>query len=414
MEGDSDSQLKEVGIIGAGLAGTTLAIALKQSGLSVRLYDQQSSQPSADGLESETEELIELSANGTRVLHALGLKQALADIATFPEFSTIRHARTGFLLSQRPLGAFSEARYGAPSCLVARGRLTRMLRQAAIDLQIPLQSNTRVNDVDTALGIISQENGHTHRHLAIALASGRPEPEQPAGLADTLEARNWQSAPTRLLRAVGERAEPSRDHARFINTWVHDGLIVLERPFSVDSDDQRVELIVATAAADERVSDNGTDALLQLLQKSGGLHSHLRNLLSNPSVSTISPPIAPVASYWHAGKTVLLGEACHAHPTFPSLSPSAALEDAWVLSRMMERWEESPHEGFPDYARYRKPRADKLRAFASAETAILLQRQPTAVWRRNLSWSLTSRFLPEIAMQRLDWLYGYDCIRGFA
>ena len=25
----------------------------------------------------------------------------------------------------------------------------------------------------------------------------------------------------------------------------------------------------------------------------------------------------------------------------------------------------------------------------------------------------SARFLPEIAMQRLDWLYGYDCIKGF-
>ena len=37
-----------------------------------------------------------------------------------------------------------------------------------------------------------------------------------------------------------------------------------------------------------------------------------------------------------------------------------------------------------------------------------------AAWQRNLNWSLTSRFLPEIAMQRTDWLYGYDSIKGFA
>lgn len=143
-------------------------------------------------------------------------------------------------------------------------------------------------------------------------------------------------------------------------------------------------------------------------------HPHLRELIEEPEVSRLSQPVADVAEFWFAEKLVLLGGACHAHPDFPALNASAALEDAWILSRMMERWEEAPYEGFADYERYRKPRAKRLRAYAGAERAVLTERSGMAVWQRNLKWSLTSRFLPEISMQQTDWLYGYDCIKGFA
>ena len=136
-------------------------------------------------------------------------------------------------------------------------------------------------------------------------------------------------------------------------------------------------------------------------------------MIADPLVERVSDATTEIAEYWFAEKLVLLGGACHAHPAFPALNASAALEDAWILSRMMERWEESPHEGFADYERYRKPRAARLRRFAESERAILAERSGPAAWQRNLKWSLTSRFLPEIAMQKTDWLYGYDCIKGF-
>jgi 2-polyprenyl-6-methoxyphenol hydroxylase-like FAD-dependent oxidoreductase len=176
-------------------------------------------------------------------------------------------------------------------------------------------------------------------------------------------------------------------------------------------EDQPVALtLLAPAEAFPDPDQPPVEMLERTLQ---GTHHHLRTLLRDPRVNLAREPFADVAEFWFAEKLVLLGGACHAHPGFPELTPSAALEDAWILSRMMERWEESPHEGFAEYERFRKPRARRLRAFAEAERATLTERSPTAAWQRNLKWSLGSRFLPEIAMQRTDWLYGYDCIKGF-
>jgi len=394
-------RLTEIGIVGAGLAGTTLAIALKQSGLAVRLYDQ--------ATDTADETPLTLTANGTRVLHAIGLKDVLADFAVFPQFATIRHARTAFLLSQRPLGAFSEARYGAPDCVVAAGSLTGALRRQAADLHIPLETGVPVDEVSPGSATVRLNDGVEHTHLALAVAAGTPWPPESPGLSNLLNDRPWRTPDEyRLLRAVGTRAEPSRDHDRFLNTWIADGLVVVEQPLNTDPDTQRIALTIVTPPG----PDDGDPAVL-LRELLAPTHHYLRELLVDPEVEWIPGPFSDCAEFWFAEKLAVLGGACHACPAFPEIAPSAALEDAWILSRMMERWEDSPHEGLSDYERFRKPRARRLRAYSDAERARLMVSDPLRSWQRNIGWSLTSRFLPEIAMQKTDWLYGYDCIKGF-
>jgi salicylate hydroxylase len=411
LEGDreagrlSESSHLEVGIVGAGIAGTVLAIALKQGGLAVRLYDVPNAAP-------RPEAPLLLTSNGTRVLHAIGLKDSLAAIALLPQFSTLRHARTAFLLSQRPLGAFSEARYGAPDVLVDGARLVQLLRETAGALGIPLEANTPVTDIDAGAATLSFADGRRVPHLAVAVACGIPTDERTPGIGNLLNKRTWSQPEGHVaICGIGTRAERARDHDRFITTWIADGLVAIEEPISASNDDQPLALTLLAPAEACADTDEPAEAFERMLQ---GTHPHLRNLLENPRVERVSEPVTDIAEFWFAEKLVLLGGACHGHPGFPALNASAALEDAWVLSRMMERWEESPHEGFADYERYRKPRARRLRAFADSERAILTERSAMAAWQRNLKWSLTSRFLPEIAMQRTDWLYGYDCIRGFA
>lgn len=403
MEGDRTAgRLNEVGIVGAGLAGTTLAIALKHAGLDVRLYDR-SEQP-AEG------QPLTLTANGTRVLHAIGLKEILQDIALFPDFAVVRHARTAFMLSQRPLGQFSEARYGAPDCVLMSGRLIGALRQEAAHQHVPLDAGTSIEDVDAGTATLRLADGTEHRHNALAVACGLPrEPDQP-GLSNLLNVRTWQpDAGFRVLQVIGSRAEPARDHDRFLTTWLADGLVILEQPLPSDSDAQRLALTLVVPGTLN--GEDPAEAMERLLARA---HPYLRNLFDTFEAAWITGPSSAPAEYWFAEKLALLGGACHAHASFPDIAPSAVLEDAWVLSRMMERWEDEPHQGFADYERFRKPRAARLRAFSEAERASLMLAEPMRTWRRNLGWSLTSRFLPEIALQKTDWLYGYDCIRGFA
>jgi len=143
-------------------------------------------------------------------------------------------------------------------------------------------------------------------------------------------------------------------------------------------------------------------------------HANVGSLIrsSQPVVSKPVTEHEPIAQ-WYDRRVVLLGDACHALAPHLQQGAALAIEDAWVLSRMLERWEDEPIDGFNEYQRHRKVRVTRVRRASRVFAALWCLDTPRQILWRNLKLSLASRFLPEIAMQQLDWLYGYDCIRGF-
>ena len=110
-------------IAGAGIGGLTAALALLRDGHEVQLYEQA----------TELREVgagVQLSANGTRVLIALGLRPAMERIVCEPAGKEIRLWSTGQSWKLFDLGESSVARYGAPYWMVHRGDFHAALRDA--------------------------------------------------------------------------------------------------------------------------------------------------------------------------------------------------------------------------------------------------------------------------------------------
>jgi len=94
-------------IVGAGIAGLTAALALMRDGHTVEVYEQ------ADKL-AELGAGVQISANGARVLFALGLEEAIRRVWCEPAGKEIRLWNTGETWKLFDLGAESVERYGAP------------------------------------------------------------------------------------------------------------------------------------------------------------------------------------------------------------------------------------------------------------------------------------------------------------
>ena len=75
---------------------------------------------------------VQLSANGTRVLIALGLRPAMEQIVCEPTGKEIRLWNTGQTWPLFDLGETSVARYGAPYWMVHRGDFHAVLRDAVL------------------------------------------------------------------------------------------------------------------------------------------------------------------------------------------------------------------------------------------------------------------------------------------
>src|SRR5579871_548005 len=120
--------LSKAVIIGAGLGGLTAGLALLKHGIDVEIYEQ------SDQLR-EAGAGIQLGANGTRVLYALGLAEALAEVQVVPERREMRHWKTGETWNWFELGAVSKSRYGTPHLMFHRGDLHRVLSEAVTEIK---------------------------------------------------------------------------------------------------------------------------------------------------------------------------------------------------------------------------------------------------------------------------------------
>ena len=112
-----------IAVIGAGIGGLAAALALLRQGLDVDVYEQS---PELGEIGAG----IQISANGTRVLYALGLETALHGIEVLPSRRQIRHWSTGETWDWFELGAVTRERYGTPHVMLHRADLHAMLAEA--------------------------------------------------------------------------------------------------------------------------------------------------------------------------------------------------------------------------------------------------------------------------------------------
>jgi salicylate hydroxylase len=111
-----------IGIVGAGIGGLTLALALRQRGLAADVYEQA----------SELREIgaaVSLSANGSRELERLGCLDAIKALSAEPTEFVWRGWRDDVRVAAFPvaLGGAYRSRFGAPFCNIHRADLQRVL-----------------------------------------------------------------------------------------------------------------------------------------------------------------------------------------------------------------------------------------------------------------------------------------------
>src|SRR5438874_10246754 len=155
-------------IAGGGIGGLTAALALVKHGIDVDVYEQA----------AELKEVgagVQLAANGTRVLQALGVGDELKALSCEAQGKEIRHWQTGETWKLFDLGPVSIERYGAPYFTVYRPDLldvlSRALRRAKPDaLHLGARCRAFVQDDDSVT--LELEGGATVRGDALIGADG--------------------------------------------------------------------------------------------------------------------------------------------------------------------------------------------------------------------------------------------------
>ncbi|MFT6913098.1 MAG: salicylate hydroxylase [Paracoccaceae bacterium] len=115
----------------------------------------------------------------------------------------------------------------------------------------------------------------------------------------------------------------------------------------------------------------------------------------------------PVAKKWHGHGAVLLGDA--AHPTLPFLAQGAnlALEDAWVLARILGSGQ-THREAGALYQQNRLGRVSRVIDAAGANARNYHISNPVLRTVAHSGLRVLGKVAPDFMPDRFRWLYDFD------
>lgn len=393
-------------IAGAGIGGLCAALALKNSGFDPEICERSE-------LLAEAGAGIQLSPNAVKVLIALGLGEPLAAAGFEPKAVRLRSFKRGRLIAYRPLGAFSTDRYGAPYYHLHRQALHDLLKSAVGAQKIPLRSGCPVTDFEEHADRVEVHCGE-ERLIADALIGAD-------GIHSTIR-RHFVDAADDAPRFTGMVAYRAVvDSASLPKNLVEPAATVWMGPgrhlvhYYVDGG-RRINLVAVVEADSWREESWQTPAEPGELQAAfKGWHRKVQAVLAAAEDCHKwglhdRPPLAR----WSSERVTLLGDA--AHPMLPFLAQGAAMaiEDGWILSRLLEhREEDAIGQALNQYQRLRQLRTGKVATASKEQGTMFHLEAPNARLARDLKLGIGCRLLPDIAMAQYDWLHGYDPVRRF-
>lgn len=389
-----------IAIAGAGIAGLTTALALLQQGLQVDVFEQASQL-------GELGAGLQISPNGSRVLLALGLGEALQSCVSQARGKEIRMWNTGQRWKLFDLGDDCLARFGAPYWMVHRGDLHRVLLDAfEARSDRPVRLNARVVKArSTDVGVTFELNdGSRHSAAALLAADGVHSVLREQLLGED------KAQFTGLLawRGLVPVARVSAHLQAQVGTnWVGPGAHVITYPVRGGALMNVVGIIEREGWRSESWTEPGTHA--ELLQDFGHWHADVRELMS-----AIEQPFkwallgrAPQTG-WAQGNICLLGDA--AHPTLPFLAQGAnmAIEDAAVMARCLAA-DAAPAQALARFEKLRWQRTADI-VNRSRDNAQRFHNPQLSDPAKAVDY-VSSEWEPEKVRRRYDWLFEYDPLK---
>jgi salicylate hydroxylase len=327
-----DNKNRPIIIIGGGIGGLTLALALLQDGHCVRVYEQA-------GELKEVGAGISLAPNCSKVFQQLGVAEIIARQSSVPELGELKNGTTGELLSTIPFVNL-KSRFGYPYYQIHRADAHKILLDAVHrkDSDCIQLNHVFTNYSQTEKGVTVNFTNQPSTIGACVIGCD--------GIRSAVREQITGKQPARFTGFVAWRAIvpatqlPASYLVEKSNVRVHH-----QRQFVYYPIKSGTELNVSVFAEQdwkieswtEKADKNELKALFQNFQQDV---VEIIDAINSESCFKWALFDRDPINCWQDGRVVLLGDA--AHPMLPFLGQGAAMaiEDAWFLAQALISFDE--------------------------------------------------------------------------
>ena len=318
-----------IAVIGGGIGGLTLALALRQRGLAATVYEQ------APQL-TEIGAAVALSANATRELERLGVLDALDAVSVEPTELIYRDGRDGRRIAAHPVreGGAYRARFGGPYYGIHRADLQRVLGGALGGAGLELGHRLAAVTEDRGTMRLAFANGHVAeadlvvgadgvRSLVRAYVTG----EQGGAV------YSGTSAFRGIVPAAGLASLPDPQAIQF---WMGPGAHLLH--YAIGDGGAHVNYFAVVEGPGDWAAPGSTAPLQpgEAVAAFAGWHPAVTEMIAAaPQTQRWGLFVVPYLMQWHRGRAVLLGDSAHAMVPHHGQGANTTIEDAITLAELL-------------------------------------------------------------------------------
>lgn len=385
---------KKAIIIGCGIAGPTLAMALQKCGIESTIYESRKSPADHIGL------FFYLGTNGVNVLKTLGIEEKIREMGHSCKTSIFKN-HNGKSIAEVDESEYGK-KYGTTSIVIKREAFQKAMREEAKSHGIKIEWDKKLENVttDTDNNTVTAHfedgsdvsgnyligcDGIHSKTREIILPNG-PKPKYFGNVAaGAITQKNTKQPRNELTFHFGKKAY-------MIYFVSNENEIMWGAHLNVDEKSLPEIKSMPPEKWQQRISD--------LFDKDA---NYIRDFIKNENnISRVPLYDIEFLPTWHKELICLVGDSAHATTPHAGQGASIAMESAMVLAKCLRDIPDT-QDAFARYQQLRKNRVEKMIAMARRSGGMFTTTNPIGKAIRNAM----SPFMIKLASKGFDDIYGY-------